>query len=721
MTSGDPAAGAADPWWSRAAEVVALATLAVAQPLLDLFGANPEFFVASGADDAEIVLFALVVVLGVPAVGLAAEAVAGVAGGQRAAQAAHLGVLGVLGAAFGLALARQVGLESTGAMVPVALVVGIGVPMARQRVAALRLALRYLAALPVLVLVQFLVLSATGELIGQEEAEAVEGIDVGVDAPVVMVMFDELPVASLMDPDGTIAEERYPNFARLAQAGTWYRNAIAVAASTVRSVPSALTGLEPDDETTAPISAELPRNLFTLLGDEYRLDVHELLTDLCPDDLCVVEEELGTWARLRGTLGDAAVVYGHQVLPEGLRRDLPVIDQSWDGFLDQRQEVEVEPSDRLRDAFVEQGQGAFVEVLRETNPAAFEGAKGEPLLRAIEAAEFAPSSLFFAHDSFPHFVWERTPEGGLYDGEGGPPGTTDATWSEDGFLVRQGLQRHLLQVGYADTVLGGLIDRLEEAGLWDDALVVVAADHGIAFRPGSPTRQPTRDTLQEIFRVPLFVKAPGQVDGAVDDRVADLVDVLPTVVDLLEVDVDWAFDGRSLVGPPPTTDREEDRRPGTFVVPGGAEEAVRVARRNAQLLPYLGGWRDVARVGAHADLIGRDLGDLGGARARVGSGIEAEWALDEAEVLADFEPGRDPLPVVLHGRVGSAELDPVDLLVAVDGRLVGASRLGSGDGARRFRVLIDHAAVRAGANDLALYAVTRNGGIRVLRPLVATE
>ena len=40
--------------------------------------------------------------------------------------------------------------------------------------------------------------------------------------------------------------------------------------------------------------------------------------------------------------------------------------------------------------------------------------------------------------------------------------------------------------------------------------MVVTADHGIAFKPGSPTRQPTERNVQEIYRVPLLVKAPGQ-------------------------------------------------------------------------------------------------------------------------------------------------------------------------------------------------------------------
>ena len=54
-------------------ELLALSALAVAQPLLDLFGRNPEFFVASDSTRPEIVAFALVVAFAVPALALATE------------------------------------------------------------------------------------------------------------------------------------------------------------------------------------------------------------------------------------------------------------------------------------------------------------------------------------------------------------------------------------------------------------------------------------------------------------------------------------------------------------------------------------------------------------------------------------------------------------------------------------------------------------------------
>ncbi len=56
--------------------VLALWSLAVAQPLLDLFGKNPEFFVVNELTRLEIVLFAVLVAIGGPVVFLAIEVLA---------------------------------------------------------------------------------------------------------------------------------------------------------------------------------------------------------------------------------------------------------------------------------------------------------------------------------------------------------------------------------------------------------------------------------------------------------------------------------------------------------------------------------------------------------------------------------------------------------------------------------------------------------------------
>ena len=88
----------------------------------------------------------------------------------------------------------------------------------------------------------------------------------------VVVLFDELPVTSLMDARGRVDATLFPHFADLARTATWYRNTTAVSGATEQAVPAVLTGRYPR-EGLLPRFADHPRNLFTLLAGSHDLQV----------------------------------------------------------------------------------------------------------------------------------------------------------------------------------------------------------------------------------------------------------------------------------------------------------------------------------------------------------------------------------------------------------------------------------------------------------------
>ena len=83
--------------------------------------------------------------------------------------------------------------------------------------------LRWLVVAPLLFLLLFLLSPATGLLFGGDPVAA--SPLVAADTPLVeMVVFDELPLASLLDGDGQIDADTYPAFAGLAANSTLARN-----------------------------------------------------------------------------------------------------------------------------------------------------------------------------------------------------------------------------------------------------------------------------------------------------------------------------------------------------------------------------------------------------------------------------------------------------------------------------------------------------------------
>ncbi len=107
------------------------------------------------------------------------------------------------------------------------------------------------------------------------------------------------------------------------------------------------------------------------------------------------------------------------------------------------------------------------------------------------------------------------------------------------------------EVKYTDGYLGRLFRLLGEQHLSENTMVVVFADHGEAFgahRDGGQAIFTHRHTLnEEVLHVPLIKAAPGLTPRIVAQPVA-LMDVAPTVLDVLGLPLPHSFQGRSLAG-----------------------------------------------------------------------------------------------------------------------------------------------------------------------------
>lgn len=100
-------------------------------------------------------------------------------------------------------------------------------------------------------------------------------------------------------------------------------------------------------------------------------------------------------------------------------------------------------------------------------------------------------------------------------------------------------------IAYADYWIGHLIDELKRRGLYDQTVLVVTADHGEElFDHGRLDH--SRTFYDEIMRVPLIVRAPGRGIGATSQTQVGLIDVMPTLLDLLGVPYTGTMQGKSL-------------------------------------------------------------------------------------------------------------------------------------------------------------------------------
>jgi Sulfatase len=688
-------------------ELFVLSGFAIAQPLLEVTGKSPDFFLFRRADRLDIVVLVLGVIL-LPALGIWALEVAVGVISERVRRFLHLAAI------FGLftLLAIQVAKKLTDLRGPVliglAVAAGVLAAVLYARQSWVRLWLRYLAPAPVVFALLFLLLSPTSRLVLPTRAEptatgAAPAAAPGSHPPVVMILFDEFPLSSLLDSKGQIDKRVYPNFAELAGQSTWYRNATGVSGFTPWAMPAMLTGNYPA-KVKAPSYTEYPDNLLTLFGKSYELKVYETISQLCPPSRC--RSTAGNLDRigLRAVLGDSARVYKELISPY----DATVDPAS---FIDQTAAEEAAANDgKPLDPQFRFNQ------LRLNQPSRF-----NDFLAGLTDSD--RPTLHFLHLLLPHAPWRYLPSGNEYNFKTfGRAFKSDQTPAP---VIELGHQRHLLQTAYTDGLIGQVIDKLKAEGMWDKSLVVMGADHGEGWVPGEKPRSLGKTNAPDLMWVPMFVKAPDQDNGRVDDRNWEQVDLLPTVADLAGVTVPWKMEGVSQTGEPTRTrtDKWWYDIPGHREVRDGPSNwKVVLAGETDTLVRASEGVRGLYRYGPSGDLLYQPPTSVG----PVTADLEATATLDDFKQYTQIKPSSGRIPALVSGTITSP-LPPAtaSVLVAVNGRIGGESKLfpqRPGEPAARFAVITPDTLWKAGDGhrQLQVFVVDRSGGAPRLQPVSLT-
>jgi hypothetical protein len=466
--------------------------------------------------------------------------------------------------------------------------------------------------------------------------------------PVVLVVFDEMPLTSLLGGSGRIDRIRYPNFAALSREATWYSNATTVSDATKFAIPAILDGRAPKS-SVGPTASGHPKNIFTLLHRQgYRLQAEEEATDLCPYKNC------------RRKFG-ARYYLSHERL-ERFR--------AW--------------------------------------------------MNKIQSG--STPTLYYKHILLPHTPWIFLPSGQRFDRTvlGPIQGLNSSDVSVfDPTLVRQSWQRHLLQAGTADKLLGELLARLKETHLFDRSMVVVMADHGVSFRDRATDRRTiVPANARDIAPIPLFMKYPNQQRGHRDGALVRNYDVLPTIAKAIGLKLPRGIRGS------PASSRAVKRRTKVAILSRSHLGPVRISLRKLLVLKrqalrrklrlFGSGRRTLFDFGPNRRLRGRPL------KFPIAEGGPVKATLNEAAEYTRIRLDAPFLPVHLTGQItGGPAGSRRDVAVVLNGYIRGVTRSVRirGDKREYFSVLVDPKALLKGRNEVQIFAVshTRAGyGLRRL-------
>ena len=680
-------------------ELAGLCGLAITQPLLDLIGRSPDFLLMEQVSTLDVVLLAVAIALVPPLLLWGVGAASGLAGG-RWRRAVHVALVAGLLIALAMQVGKQLSQVRGLPMAVAAVVAGLVGTALYLRVRVLGKVLRVASVGPLLSAGLFLFASPASALVLPQSTPAPQaGAATGTAKrpPIVVIALDELPVASLLDKQGHIDAYNFPNLAWLAERSTWYRNATATTQWTRDAFPSMLTGRWPSQPLAAHYR-NYPYNLFTLLAGTYQMNVHESATRLCPPRDCGGPDD-GSGADegggLAGALGRSGELLGELVSPSDTKQE-PSAD------------IEQQVAESATDATGHQ----------VSRPAGF-----PEFLDGLRPSD--TPRLHYIHMVIPHRPWQWLPSGLRYPF---PPVTlgvprAGAVWEDEPTWRQLGRQRHWLQLAFADRMLGETLSTLRQRGLLDQAVVVVTADHGISFAPGTAARIIGRGNDPWIMWVPLFIKAPGQTKGRIDDRNWEHVDLVPTLADYAAVRPPWPMDGRSALRGEPRSEttkhfvavREHGKaKQFTIAAPPNLAAALKGGGLppHPEVRPQIGApsGRGLDRLGPRADLVGRDLRDL-----EVTDGGPT-LTVDKLAAFRNVRPDRDgKVPAYVQGTPPAGIAPGTLLALAVNGRVgtvVTVAPEGSA-GTLRFAGMLPGSSFTAGANRLEVLAVEA-GGLRRL-------
>ncbi|MHC4203192.1 MAG: sulfatase-like hydrolase/transferase [Planctomycetota bacterium] len=115
------------------------------------------------------------------------------------------------------------------------------------------------------------------------------------------------------------------------------------------------------------------------------------------------------------------------------------------------------------------------------------------------------------------------------------------------------------EIAYTDHCIGEVIAKLKSLDMYESSLIIVTGDHGEMLGEHAETTH-MYFIYQSAMKVPLVYKFPGSNDPQRIDDLVSIIDIVPTVCDLLDIDPPAQIQGKNLAGyfrnkPPESEDR----------------------------------------------------------------------------------------------------------------------------------------------------------------------
>ncbi len=120
-----------------------------------------------------------------------------------------------------------------------------------------------------------------------------------------------------------------------------------------------------------------------------------------------------------------------------------------------------------------------------------------------------------------------------------------APWPRTPAEIRRHIAEYYAMITHADAQMARVLKALAETGQADNTLIVFAGDNGLAL--GQHGLMGKQNLYDHSLRVPLVMRGPGIPQGRQSAAFCYLLDIYPTLCDLVDIPIPASVEGRSLV------------------------------------------------------------------------------------------------------------------------------------------------------------------------------
>jgi len=696
---------------SEGLHIFVLCSFAFAQPLFDILGRQAEFFAIRRSERVDILSLVAGLMIIIPLVFVLVQALIGLFN-QRIRKIVHGVMVAFLFVIIVLPPMKHVSGIPGIVLIIAAAFAGIAFALVYIYFNAVKTFVTVLSPALLIFPLLFVFNSPVKKVVFPKEVSATGYPKINSQTPIVMVVFDEMPVTSLMDEHHQIDPIRYPNFAALVKDSFWFKNATTVSAWTHLSIPALLTGNYPSLKKLLPTAEDYPNNLFTILSDSYSLHAIESETHLCPVSICKDTENIGyndgLTNRLSSLWSDLTIVYPHIILPTDMISTLPDIGTTWKNFGAIKKNPKIYSKDQDQMKKLDPKKAKFLED------------RVQIFKKYVDSIEHLnPPGLFFIHLSLPHGPFRYLPSGKEYGNifEYVP----SEKWGDDTQEVITGFQRHLLQLGFVDKLLGDLIMKLKKINIYDPALIILISDHGVSFKPNDERRKISKTNFVDLMFVPLIIKIPYQRQGRIDDRNVETIDILPTMMDILKIDLPFKLDGKSVFE---KSDSEKEMKiifdkDEKLVFGSHLENRFNALEKKIGLFGSGTKENGLFRAGQYGDIVGLRASEMD-----TSTDFDGTIVIDQARFFQNLDPNSNFVPSMISGQyVSKQKTNKIyNLAISINDVICATTQVRIKNGnVSNFLVIVPETSFHKGKNDFRVFAINNDDGKIKLKHIIDTS